>query len=97
MEIRRYSPKDEIGWIRCRTLAFLNTAYFDNVLNKKEMYENPSIELVALEGGQVVGLLDIEYEEKEKTICTQGEGPGGMIWHIATHPDYQGKESGQNY
>jgi ribosomal protein S18 acetylase RimI-like enzyme len=34
-------------------------------------------------------LLDIEYEEEEKRICTKGEGLGGMIWPIATHPDFQ--------
>src|SRR5690625_1687329 len=90
MEIRLYDPtKDEIGWLRCRVLSFLDTAYFDNVLNKKEKYQNPAIELVAIYNNQVVGLLDIEYEKEEKTVCTKGNGSGGMIWHIATHPDYQ--------
>ncbi|WP_010095195.1 GNAT family N-acetyltransferase [Ornithinibacillus scapharcae] len=89
MEIRQYNPKDEIGWVRCRVLSFIDTAYFDNVLNKKEEYQNPAIELVAVEGGQIVGLLDIEYDNREKAICTKGEGLGGMIWHIATHPDYR--------
>lgn len=89
MEIRVYHPNDEIGWIRCRVLSFLDTAYFDNVLNKKEKYQNPAIELVAIHNNQVVGLLDIEYEKEEKTVCTRGNGLGGMIWHIATHPDFQ--------
>lgn len=90
MEIRFYDPKkDEVGWLRCRVLSFLDTAYFDNVLNKKEKYQNPAIELVAIYNNQVVGLLDIEYEKEEKTVCTNGNGFGGMIWHIATHPDYQ--------
>ena len=40
MIIRNYTDKDEQGWLRCRVLSFLNTAYFDNVLNKKEIYEN---------------------------------------------------------
>lgn len=89
MEIRLYNQNDEVGWIRCRTLSFLDTAYFDNVLNKKEKYQNPAIELVAIHNDQVIGLLDIEYEKEEKTVCTKGNGLGGMIWHIATHPDYQ--------
>lgn len=90
MEIRQYDPiKDEVGWIRCRVLSFLDTAYFDHVLNKKEKYQNPAIELVAIDHNQVVGLLDIEYEKEEKAVCTKGGGLGGMIWHIATHPDYQ--------
>ncbi|SEQ89335.1 GNAT family N-acetyltransferase [Piscibacillus halophilus] len=94
MEIRAFKSSDEVGWVRCRTLSFLDTAYFDNVLNKKETYENPAIELVAIDDGKVVGLLDIEYEEKEKTVCTRGRGLGGMIWHIATHPDVQRKGIG---
>lgn len=89
MEIRSYNSNDEVGWVRCRVLSFLDTAYFDDVLNKKETYKHPSIELVAVENGKVIGLLDIECEEQEQTICTKGEGLGGMIWHIATHPDFQ--------
>lgn len=87
MIIREYKDTDEIGWVRCRTLSFLNTAFFDNVLNKKESYENPAIELVAELNGQIVGLIDVEYEKEEKTVCSRGEGLGGMIWHIAIHPD----------
>lgn len=90
MEIRLYDPtKDEVGWVRCRVLAFLDTAYFDNVLNTKETYDNPAIELVAIHKHQVIGLLDIEYEKTEKTVCSNGNGLGGMIWHIAIHPDFQ--------
>lgn len=89
MEIREYKPEDERGWVICRTLSFLDTAYYDNVLREKEVYENPSIELVAVIDEQIVGLLDIEYEEKEETVCLRGKGLGGMLWHIAVHPDYR--------
>ena len=43
MEIREYQPKDEIGWVRCRVLSLLDTAYFDNVLKGKEKYEDFSM------------------------------------------------------
>lgn len=95
MEVRDYQVTDEIGWVRCRVLSFLNTAYFDNVLQKKETYVQPAIELVAIEDQQVIGLLDIEYEVQPHTVCSKGEGLGGMIWHIAVHPDYQRKGVGQ--
>lgn len=94
MVIREYSSSDEIGWLRCRVLAFLETAYFDNVLRKKEKYENPAIELVAEIDGEIVGLIDVEYELKEGAVCSRGEGLGGMIWHIAVHPDYSRKGIG---
>lgn len=89
MNIRAYQHSDETGWLRCRVLSFLDTAYYDNVLTEKEEYTHPVIELVAIIDDQVVGLLDIEYEENEKTVCTIGAGRGGMIWHIAVHPDYR--------
>ncbi|WP_080844873.1 GNAT family N-acetyltransferase [Cytobacillus gottheilii] len=89
MQIRNYEAGDEIGWVRCRALSFLDTAYFDNVLKNKEIYNNPAIELVAVEDEQIVGLLDIEYEVQERTVCSRGNGLGGMIWHIAVHPDFQ--------
>ncbi|WP_339212318.1 GNAT family N-acetyltransferase [Solibacillus sp. FSL W8-0372] len=95
MIIRDYRVNDETGWVRCRTLAFLQTAYFDNVLNKKEYYKNPAIELVAELDGQIVGLIDVEYEKEERTVCSRGEGLGGMIWHIAVHPDYSRQGIGQ--
>ncbi|MBU9713561.1 GNAT family N-acetyltransferase [Evansella tamaricis] len=94
MEIRQYNSQDEIGWVRCRLLSFLDTAYFDNVIREKEKFKNPSIELVAVVDGQVVGLIDVEYEVKERTVCSRGDGLGGMIWHIAVHPDYQRKGIG---
>ncbi|MFD2043697.1 GNAT family N-acetyltransferase [Ornithinibacillus salinisoli] len=88
MQIRRYIPTDETGWVRCRVLSFLETAYYDNVLKEKESYENPAIELVAEADGQIVGLIDVEYEQLERAVCSRGNGLGGMIWHIAVHPDY---------
>ncbi len=91
MKIRCYEPKDEIGWLRCRVLSFLDTAYFDHVLREKEKYLHPSIELVAEEDNQIVGLIDIEYEKEPGTICSHKSQRSGMIWHVAVHPDYQCK------
>ncbi|MFS0862557.1 GNAT family N-acetyltransferase [Fredinandcohnia sp. 179-A 10B2 NHS] len=89
MRIRDYQEKDENGWIRCRVLAFLNTAYHDNVLQKKEKYEYPAIELVAEIDNLIVGILDIEVEDNPGQVCSNSETRSGMIWHIAIHPDYQ--------
>ncbi|OFD78531.1 MULTISPECIES: GNAT family N-acetyltransferase [Bacillus cereus group] len=94
IKIRAYKKEDEIGWVRCRALSFLDTAYYDNVLREKEKYENPAIELVAIYEGQVVGLIDIEYEIKERTVCSRGMGLGGIIRHIAVHPDFRRKRIG---
>lgn len=89
MIIRKYGPKDEQGWVRCRVLAFLDSAYYDNVLREKEHYEHPAIELVAEIDQQIVGLIDIEYETEHGSVCSKRSGLGGMIWHVAVHPDYR--------
>ncbi|ASC69079.1 Amino-acid acetyltransferase [Halomicronema hongdechloris C2206] len=92
--ICRYQPADEPQWLRCRVLAFLDTAYFDNVLRQKEHYSNPSIELVATLDQHIIGLIDVECETVPGSVCSPPKhstatGKAGMIWNIAVHPDYR--------
>ena len=90
MYIRDYRRTDETGWVRCRVLSFLDTAYFDNVLTRKEQYKSLAIELVAIENNQLIGLIDVECEMQAGTICSKkGNSLGGMVWHIAVHPDFR--------
>src|SRR5690606_25497830 len=89
MIIRPYRAEDEQQWLRCRVLSFLDTAYYDNVLQEKEKYDHEAIELVANIGNQIVGLIDIELEEKSGSICSNPQLISGMIWHVAVHPDFR--------
>ena len=89
MSVRPYRDEDERGWVVCRVLSFLDTAFFDDVRRSKERYERPSIELVAESDGEIVGLIDVECEEEPGTVCEDRPGLGGMIWHLAVHPDHQ--------
>jgi ribosomal protein S18 acetylase RimI-like enzyme len=80
--VREYRPEDEVAWVRCRTLAFLGTSYFDDVFTTKPQYETPSIDLVAtrsMGAMGVVGLLDVAVNGELATIET-----------IAVHPDEAG-------
>jgi ribosomal protein S18 acetylase RimI-like enzyme len=88
LTIRSYEPADEAGWLRCRVLSFLDTAFFDAVEREKERYAEPAIELVADDGGEIVGLLDLEVELAPGVLADR-PGRGGMIWHLAVHPDHQ--------
>jgi ribosomal protein S18 acetylase RimI-like enzyme len=88
LTIRSYEPADEVGWLRCRVLSFLDTAFFDAVEREKERYAQPAIELVADDGGEIVGLLDLEVELAPGVLADR-PGRGGMIWHVAVHPDHQ--------
>jgi len=94
--IRKYHEDDEEGWVRCRVLAFLDSAYYDNVYREKETYSSKSIELVAEIDGAVIGLLDVECEDEPQTVCSKSSDLesthlAGMIWHIAVHPDFRRK------
>ena len=88
--VRDYDPGDEVQWVRCRVVSFLDCAYYDDVAREKPTYDNPAIELVAVDSGRIVGLMDIELEPAAGTVCRQGaEGRGGMIWELAVHPDHR--------
>ena len=82
LRIREYDHPDERGWLQCRVLAFLETAFFDDVRTEKETYQSDSIELVAECDGMIVGLIDIEIEKADANHS-------GIIWHVAVHPNYQ--------
>jgi ribosomal protein S18 acetylase RimI-like enzyme len=75
VEIRSYRPADEPSWLRCRVLAFLQTGYYDDVATEKPSVER-GLELVAAEGDEVVGLLDVSLD-----------GPDATIESVAVHPD----------
>jgi len=87
--IRPYRDEDERGWVVCRLLSFLDTDFFDDVRRAKEHYESSSIELVAERDGEIVGLIDVECETQPGTVCEHRPDLGGMIWHLAVHPDQQ--------
>lgn len=76
--IRAYDPRDEELWLRCRVLSFLHSCYYDDVLVAKPRYDCPSVELVAVDGGVVVGVLDVAVRNDLATVET-----------IAVHPDHQ--------
>jgi ribosomal protein S18 acetylase RimI-like enzyme len=84
--IRPYAEQDERGWLICRLLSFFDTAFFDAVEREKERYDGDATELVAEDNGQIVGLLDLECRSEG---LSSRPGSGGMIWHLATHPDHQ--------
>ena len=80
--IRAYRPADEPSWLRCRVLAFLQTGYFDDVRTEKPPVDG-GLELVAVDGDDVVGLLDVSIDVPAATIesvavdpqrCRQGIG-----------------------
>ncbi|HTJ66058.1 MAG TPA: GNAT family N-acetyltransferase [Actinospica sp.] len=78
-QIRVYEPADETEWARCRVLAFLDTAYYDAVEPRKPVEEADAvIDLVAVDEGHVVGILDVAVRGELATIET-----------VCVHPEYR--------
>jgi ribosomal protein S18 acetylase RimI-like enzyme len=72
-------PGDDVAWARCRTLAFLDTAYFDDVHPTPTDLPVTAIRLVAVARGAIVGVLDVTMDEDDPSAAT--------IDTIAVHPD----------
>jgi ribosomal protein S18 acetylase RimI-like enzyme len=79
--VRDYASSDEQSWLRCRILAFLPTAYYDDVVRTKPVVETRGFELVAVDAHDaVVGLMDVTVDDAVGTIDT-----------LAVHPDHQSR------
>lgn len=77
--LRGYRSADRTGWLRCRVLSFLDTAYFDDVRTDKAVTPEPGFDLVVADAaGTVVALLDTEMADGVATIDT-----------VAVHPDHR--------
>lgn len=73
--VRDYETADETSWLRCRVIAFLATSSYDDVWPAKRRAD---LELVAVDGDAVVGLLDVSVP-----------GPNAVVETVAVHPDHQ--------
>ena len=87
--IRLYNSSDEENWLKCRLVSFHDSAYYDDVYTKKPIFDNPSLELVAEIDGKIIGVLDLEKDNKDDSICYCKSGLGAMVWTIAVLPDYR--------
>lgn len=90
MEIREYREADKQSWIRCRVLSFLESSFYDDVQRSREKYENPVIQIVAINEEEVIGFLDCEYETKPGDLCYFEGTRGGVIWYLGVLPEYRG-------
>jgi len=95
-KITHFKQQYEQSWLRCRALAFLDSAYYDDIHTSKEAYKNPVISLIAInDQEQVIGFLELEYEQTANSVCSKNEQLpehlAGMIWHVGIHPDYRKK------
>ena len=87
--IRPYNSSDQEKWLKCRLVSFHDSAYYDDVYTEKSVFNNLSLELVAEINGKIVGVLDLEKDNKDGSICYFKSGTGAMIWTISVLPEYR--------
>ena len=87
--IRPYNSLDQESWLKCRLVSFHDSAYYDDVYTKKPLFDNSSLELVAEINGKIIGILDLEKDNKDGSICYCKSGLGAMVWTIAVLPEYR--------
>jgi len=79
-DICDYRPDDGTSWLHCRALAFLDTAYFDDVARRRPPYD-PNFAVVAVEHGRVVALCDAATDA--------GADGDATIETVAVHPEHR--------
>lgn len=95
MKIQIYDSTYEKSWVYTKALSYLFSPFFDDMSRSKDEFtEEPyqdSVELIAVEDDQVVGLLDIGIYTEEASH-SYAYYPGEKIAYfanLAVHPDFQ--------
>ncbi|WP_205629353.1 GNAT family N-acetyltransferase [Jiangella muralis] len=84
MHVRPYDDADAPNWLRCRLLSFFTTQYYDDVVTRRPRYDEPSIQLVAADCAEIVGILDVSIGAGAATIETVAVLPEHSRAGIAT-------------
>lgn len=99
--IRAFTPVDLAApsWVRCRTLSFLTSSYYDDVHATPTRFDGAAIRLVAVRPrpaevqtpgpDQVVGLIDVElFDAAGEPVLDPALARTATIDSIAVHPDH---------
>lgn len=94
--ITSFKKQHEKSWVYCKALAYLFSDFFDDISRTKDEFSDwyaDSIELVALDGDTVVGLLDIGIYslENSRAYAYYPCDKVAYFANLAVHPDYQGQ------
>lgn len=94
MIITTYKATYEKSWVYTKALAYLFSDFWDDIETEKTQFTDEpfedSIELIALEGNQVIGLLDIGIYnvEASKAYFYHSCSKLAYFANFAVHPDY---------
>lgn len=95
MEILTYSDQYERSWIYTKALSHLFSPFFDDMSPEKEALDrevfDDEIDLIAVEAGQVIGLLRIAIYNStySQTYKYYPADKVAYFENLAVHPDFQ--------
>lgn len=95
MKIVTYQSQYEKSWVYCKALAYLYSDFFDDRSLEKDLFDSDifedRIELVALDGEMVIGLLDIAIYNQEMSNSYKYHSADKVAYfaNLAVRPDFQ--------
>lgn len=97
MKIIPYSSEYEKSWVYTKALSHLFSPFFDDMSREKEalntdVYQD-QIDLIAVEGDQVLGLLTINIYQEDMSQSYRYYPANKVAYfeNLAVHPDHQNK------
>jgi ribosomal protein S18 acetylase RimI-like enzyme len=92
---RDYEDRDEREWMIAHAIILTTSHAWNYSIQKRPVYENDSVKLVALDGERIVGLMDVEIESRAGQICLQKDSIGGYVLEIGRLSEYAGRNIGR--
>lgn len=96
IEVRYYRPEDEAEWMKAHAIIMSISHAWNYCIQERPAYEGYlSTRLVALDGGRVAGLIDVQYENEPGELCFQKDSRGGYVLEFGRLPEYGGAGMGK--
>jgi len=91
VNIIEYDPDLELEWLDVHATIMVDSAAWWTVLHKKPVYELPTVDLVALIEGKIVGFIVIEINPE----MIKKHHPAGFVWEFGVQRNYRGNDIGR--
>ncbi|MBI2424922.1 MAG: GNAT family N-acetyltransferase [Candidatus Hydrogenedentes bacterium] len=94
--LRAYRPEDEVKWMRTHAIILSISHSWNYSIQERPLYkEYLSTKLVVLDGEEIVGLTDVQYEKEPKELCFLDDSLGGYVLEFGRLPEYAGRKIGE--
>ena len=95
LTIRDYEDLDEQEWMIVHAIILTTSHAWNYTIQRRPTYENDSVKLVALDGENIIALMDVEIEDEPGKLCLLKDSIGGYVLEIGRLPEYAGNDIGR--